>query len=37
MEVFLECIERAFCLQFVLDEVPARSSADILLTLLWVL
>lgn len=36
MEVFLECIERAFCLQFILDEVPARSSADIL-TLLWVL
>lgn len=37
MEVFLECIERAFCLQFILDEVPARSRADILLTLLWVL
>lgn len=37
MDVFLECIERAFCLQLILDEVPARSSADVLLMLLWVL
>lgn len=37
MDVFLEYIERAFCLQLILDEVPARSSADVLLMLLWVL
>lgn len=27
MDVFLESIERAFCLQLILDEVPARSSS----------
>lgn len=37
MKVFLEYIERSFCLQFILDEVPARSSADVLLMFLWVL
>lgn len=27
MDVLLESIERAFCLQLILDEVPARSSS----------
>lgn len=35
MEVFLEYIKCAFCLQFILDEVPARSSADMLLWVPW--